>query len=67
MPHDKKAIELDHLRARRDRLAHEIAMIRGDAEHWNRVHPDEEPIDVAALVNEPLAILAGLDRSLGLC
>lgn len=58
--------ELDHLRARRDRLAHEIEMTRNDAEHWNRCHPGEEAIDVADLLAEPMGILAGIDRQLGL-
>lgn len=58
--------ERDHLRARRDRLAHEIDAIRRDAEHWSRQHPGETPIDVDELVAEPAAILAGIDERLGL-
>lgn len=62
----KDATRLDWLRARRDRLAHEIEMTRNTVEHWNRLHPDEEPIDAAALLAEPVAVLAGIDRQLGL-
>lgn len=61
-PHE----ELDRLRARRDRLAHEIEIATNDADHWNRTHPDEEPIDVTELLAEPRQILADIDRKLGL-
>lgn len=57
---------LQHLRARRDRLAHEIELMRGDIEHWNRTHPHEAPIRVDDHVAEPAALLAGLDKLLGL-
>lgn len=33
------------LRARARRIAREVEQIRVDAEHWNRLHPDEEPIN----------------------
>lgn len=61
-----KEQDLDRLRARRDRLHEEIESMRNDADHWNRTHPNEEPIDVGALIDEPLEILASLDSRLGL-
>ena len=35
----------DHLLARREVLRAEILQVFADAEHWNRVHPDDEQID----------------------
>lgn len=34
------------LEARRERLAEELRQMVADAGHWNRTHPDEEPIIV---------------------
>jgi hypothetical protein len=31
--------------SRAQHLRQEIAMIFNDVEHWNRIHPDEKPID----------------------
>lgn len=59
-------LALDRLRARRDRMAHEIEMMKNDADHWNRVHRDEEPLDVEALLAEPRKLLAAIDAELGL-
>ena len=58
--------ELDHLRARRDRLVHEIEMMTNDIAAWNQFHPTEEPIDAEELLAEPRAILADIDRKIGL-
>ena len=33
------------LQGRRRHLLVEIEQLRLDVEHWNRIHPDEEPID----------------------
>ncbi len=63
---EKDRQALDHLRARRDRLAHEIEMMTNDIEHWNRVHPNEQPISVEEHTAEPRKILAALDEGLGL-
>lgn len=35
----------EQLVARMRKLRQDIAAIFDDAEHWNRLHPDEEPID----------------------
>ncbi len=34
------------IEARRQAIADEMAAIRADAEHWNRMHPGEEPIAI---------------------
>lgn len=34
------------LHERRQELARRMAELRADAEHWNRTHPDDEPIVV---------------------
>jgi len=63
---EKDRQALDHLRARRDRLAHEIEMMTNDIEHWNRVHSNEAPISVGEQTAEARKILAEIDRGLGL-
>lgn len=59
-------LALDHLRARRDRLAHDIEMMTNDIEHWNRAHPAENPISVEEHTTEPRKLLAAIDAELGL-
>ena len=37
-------INLELFERRRQRIEQEMRQIQVDAEHWNRNHPDEEPI-----------------------
>lgn len=63
---EKDRQALDHLRARRDRLAQRIEDMKNDIEHWNRVHPHEEPFNVDEFLAEPRRVLAEIDAGLGL-
>jgi hypothetical protein len=40
-PHEALQRNVD---ARREKIAAEMRQLVADAEHWNRTHPDEEPI-----------------------
>ena len=41
-------------------------MMTNDIAAWNQFHPTEEPIDAEELLAEPRAILADIDRKIGL-
>ncbi len=59
-------LALDHLRARRDRLAQRIADMESDVAIWNAEHPNEEPMDTEEYMHEPRKMLAAIDAELGL-
>jgi hypothetical protein len=40
----KSAFNRKWLQERRQRLADEMVAMQRDIEHWNRLHPNEEPI-----------------------
>lgn len=52
----------DRLVKRHDKLAKEIKQVKLDAEHWNRLHPDEEPIVID--MQWPEAVLRSLRKKL---
>ncbi len=44
---------------RQKRLADEMAQFQADVEHWNRTHPDEEPIVFSADLTADVKALRG--------
>jgi hypothetical protein len=50
-------------RRRRQRIADEMAQMKLDADHWNRLHPNEEPIVVDVDLTVEVAALK-IDRGL---
>jgi len=59
-------LALEHLRARRDRLAQRIRDMESDVPIWNAEHPNEEPMDAEEYMREPRKLLAAIDAELGL-
>lgn len=45
------------LQRRRDRLAREMVQLQNDIDHWNRAHPNEEPIVLEADLTRDIKML----------
>lgn len=46
MADEQRELELQSFEMRRERIRARLQEIKADADHWNRLHPDEEPIVV---------------------